>query len=90
MRRPRRCCSGTIRAASSSPDLRAGFADQAGERIHFLDLLTTEKDLARLKDDAAAAMLAERADALPVTMKIAETDAFTRLVLGACAKLRPA
>ena len=38
MRRPRRCCSGTIRGASSWPDFRAGVADQAGERIRFLDL----------------------------------------------------
>jgi tetraacyldisaccharide 4'-kinase len=55
-----------------------------------LQLLTTEKDLARLKDDAAVAALAQRARALPVTMKIAETDAFARLVLGVCAGLNPA
>ena len=35
-----------------------------------LELLTTEKDLARLKDDASWRRLAERARALPVTMKI--------------------
>ena len=45
-----------------------------------LELLTTEKDLARLKDDAAVASLAERARALPVTMQIAEADAFAALV----------
>ena len=48
-----------------------------------LQLLTTEKDFARLKDDAMLAQLAERARALPVTMKIREADAFGRLVLGA-------
>jgi tetraacyldisaccharide 4'-kinase len=46
-----------------------------------LELLTTEKDLARLKDDAMAAPLAQRARALPVMMKI-EEPAFDRLVLG--------
>jgi tetraacyldisaccharide 4'-kinase len=52
-----------------------------------LGLLTTEKDLARLKDDATVAPLAERAQALPVRMKIAEETAFERLILGA---VRPA
>jgi tetraacyldisaccharide 4'-kinase len=60
-------------------------AEKAG-----LQLLTTEKDLARLKDDTAVGALAQRARALPVTMKIAETDDFARLVLGACARLSPA
>ena len=55
-----------------------------------LDLLTTEKDLARLKDDAAVATLAERARALPVTMEIEEADAFAGLIREACAKLRSA
>ncbi len=53
-----------------------------------LDLLTTEKDLARLKDDAAVVMLAERARALPVTMQIEEVDAFAGLIRDACAKVR--
>jgi len=55
-----------------------------------LDLLTTEKDLARLKDDATVATLAERARALPVTMKIDEADGFAGLIRGACAKFRSA
>ena len=55
-----------------------------------LDLLTTEKDLARLTGDAAVAMLAARARVLPVEMKIREADDFRRLVLGACASVRPA
>ena len=52
-----------------------------------LELLTTEKDLARLKDDANIAQLAARARALGVTMKIAETDAFGRLLLGAIKRI---
>jgi tetraacyldisaccharide 4'-kinase len=52
-----------------------------------LDLLTTEKDLARLKDDAAVATLAERARALPVTMEIEEADEFAGLIRSACTKL---
>jgi tetraacyldisaccharide 4'-kinase len=52
-----------------------------------LGLLTTEKDLARLKDDAMVAPLAERARALPVRMKVAEEARFERLILGA---VRPA
>jgi tetraacyldisaccharide 4'-kinase len=45
-----------------------------------LELLTTEKDLARLKDDATVTALAERARALPVEMKITESADFARLV----------
>jgi tetraacyldisaccharide 4'-kinase len=52
-----------------------------------LELVTTEKDLARLKDDANVGQLAARARALPVTMKIAEMDAFGRLVLGAIKRI---
>ncbi len=48
-----------------------------------LGLLTTEKDLARLQDDAMLAPLAERARALPVRMKIAEEAEFERLILRA-------
>jgi tetraacyldisaccharide 4'-kinase len=55
-----------------------------------LQLLTTEKDLARLKDDAAVTVLAQRAHALPVTMAITPIDEFSRLVLGACARVTPA
>ena len=52
-----------------------------------LELLTTEKDLARLKDDANVGQLAARARALAVTMKVAEMDAFRRLVLGAIKRI---
>jgi len=54
-----------------------------------LELLTTEKDAARLKGDASVTMLSARARVLPVEMKIAEADEFARLVLAACAGLKP-
>ncbi|MEA2871241.1 MAG: tetraacyldisaccharide 4-kinase, partial [Hyphomicrobiales bacterium] len=54
-----------------------------------LELVTTEKDAARLKGDASVTMLSARARTLPVEMKIAEADAFGRLVLGARAGLKP-
>jgi tetraacyldisaccharide 4'-kinase len=54
-----------------------------------LELLTTEKDAARLRDDASVTMLSERARMLPVEMRIAEADDFRRLVLGACAGVKP-
>ena len=47
-----------------------------------LTLLTTEKDLIRLRDDVAAGGLAAAAQVLPVTMRIAEAGDFERLVLG--------
>jgi tetraacyldisaccharide 4'-kinase len=50
-----------------------------------LQLLTTEKDFARMQDDAAVADLARRVRTLPVTVKIAPADEFAALVLGACA-----
>ena len=64
----------------SAAEARALTSDAEKEN---LQLLTTEKDFARLKDDARLVQLAERARALPVTMKINEADAFERLVLGA-------
>jgi tetraacyldisaccharide 4'-kinase len=54
-----------------------------------LELLTTEKDAARLKGDASVTVLSARACVLPVEMKIAEADEFGRLVLGARAGVRP-
>jgi hypothetical protein len=39
--------------------------------------------MARLHGSAATAALMERARALPVTLQVAESDAFDRLVLGA-------
>jgi tetraacyldisaccharide 4'-kinase len=54
-----------------------------------LELLTTEKDAARLKGDASVTMLSARARVLPVAMTIAETEEFQRLVLGVRAGLKP-
>jgi tetraacyldisaccharide 4'-kinase len=56
------------------------------ERLE-LQLVTTEKDLARLRGDLAVAELAERARALPVSLQIAEMDEFRRVLLAAC--IRP-
>lgn len=92
----------TLRAAGIDAPIRRGFPDHhrysgaearallRDAEINKLDLLTTEKDLARLKDDAMVAPLAQRARALPVTMKIAESAAFERLVVGACRAIKPA
>jgi tetraacyldisaccharide 4'-kinase len=46
-----------------------------------LILVTTEKDLVRIKDDAALAELAALAHALPVTLVLDEPEAFMALVL---------
>jgi tetraacyldisaccharide 4'-kinase len=62
----------------SAAEARALLRDAEGGN---LELVTTEKDLARLKDDANVALLAQRARALPVTMKIAEGGDFERLIL---------
>jgi tetraacyldisaccharide 4'-kinase len=85
----------TLSAAGIDAPLRRSFGDhhrytfaeartllrdaQAGG----LQLLTTEKDFARLQDDIVVADLAQRVRTLPVTMKIAPADEFSRLVLGA-------
>ncbi len=85
----------TLDAAGIEAPIRRGFGDHhrygvAEVRTLLRDadksglaLLTTEKDLARLKDDAAVATLAQRAQALPVTMRVTEAAEFERLVLGA-------
>jgi len=89
----------TLSAAGIDAPVRRGFPDHhrysAAEAKSLvrdadkdgLELLTTEKDLARLKDDANIAPLAARARALGVTMTIAETDAFGRLLLGAIKRI---
>jgi tetraacyldisaccharide 4'-kinase len=43
-----------------------------------LQLVTTEKDLARMQGDASVAMLAGRAQAFPVTLTLADAPAFLR------------
>ncbi len=45
-----------------------------------LMLVTTEKDLVRMQGDAQVAALAARAHALPVTLALADPDAFLRLL----------
>ena len=87
----------TLHATGIEATLRRGFGDHhrysiAEARVLLRDaatsglqLLTTEKDFARLQDDVAVADLARRVRTLPVTMKIAPADEFTALVLGACA-----
>jgi tetraacyldisaccharide 4'-kinase len=55
---------------------------------HGLQLVTTEKDLARLRGYPAVAPLAERARALPVTLQVAGADEFRQAILAACA-IRP-
>jgi len=55
-----------------------------------LALVTTEKDLARLDGDAAAGMLAARARALPVSLVLAEADAFGSLLIRRLAAARRA
>jgi len=48
-----------------------------------LDLLTTEKDLARLSREAAVAELAARTRALPVRLVVEEQDAFREMIFRA-------
>jgi tetraacyldisaccharide 4'-kinase len=50
--------------------------------------VTTEKDLARMQGDAKLAALAERARALPVTLTLADAEAFLRLLRGKLAGVR--
>jgi tetraacyldisaccharide 4'-kinase len=85
----------TIRAAGLDLARQRGFADHhrcsAGEAAELIEtaarenltLLTTEKDFARMQGDAACASLAARAQTLPVTLEIAERDAFRALVFKA-------
>jgi len=55
-----------------------------------LVLVTTEKDVARLQGDVAMAELAERARALPVTLKLTEDMAFEQLLRARIAMARAA
>jgi tetraacyldisaccharide 4'-kinase len=89
----------TLRSAGVDAPVRRAFGDHhrysaaqaraliRDARTDGLELLTTEKDLVRVKDDANLAMLAARTRALPVTLKIAETEAFGRLVLDAIKRI---
>jgi tetraacyldisaccharide 4'-kinase len=57
----------------------AGALCREADRAH-LTLVTTEKDLVRIGGDPHLAELAMRARALPVTLKLAEPEAFLRLL----------
>lgn len=85
----------TLDAAGIEAPLRRAFADHhrysAGEAAELvaqaerdgLDLLTTEKDLARMAGDPALEALAGSARALPVTLAVNEDEKFRALVLAA-------
>src|SRR5205085_10041896 len=83
----------TLAAAKIEAPIRRAFADHRryssrdADRLiidaakNSLQLLTTEKDLVRIRHDAPH--LALMARALPVNLVVRETDAFNRLLLGA-------
>jgi tetraacyldisaccharide 4'-kinase len=85
----------TVAAADITIAERASFADHhrytAAEARSLtaradaanLVLLTTEKDLARLKGEPSLATFAARASALPVRLVIEQRDAFRQLILAA-------
>ncbi len=86
---------GTLTEAGIDVQARQAFADhhrysgaEASDLIaraqrDGLTLVTTEKDLVRLKGEAGLQALAEQARALPVRLVVTEADAFRRFVLGA-------
>jgi tetraacyldisaccharide 4'-kinase len=74
-----------VAATRSFPDHHRYTADEARLLCEQADrealmLVTTEKDLARMQGDAGVAALAARARALPVTLTLADPDAFLRLL----------
>jgi len=91
----------TLHAAGIAAPIRRSFADHhrytaaqaaaliAEARTNNLQLLTTEKDLARLGADAGLSPLAAQAQALPVELKIREADELRQAVLAAC-RVKPA
>jgi tetraacyldisaccharide 4'-kinase len=82
----------TLDAAGIAAPVRRGFGDhhryteaEAAALVREADerrllLLTTEKDAARLAGDPAVRALAERAQVLPVTLRLDEDGAFRRFV----------
>jgi tetraacyldisaccharide 4'-kinase len=84
----------TLAAAGIEAPIRRAFADHHRYRAeeaaalieeaerNGLSLLTTEKDLARMQGDAALAQLATRTRALPVSLMVAESTDFGKLLLG--------
>lgn len=83
----------TVAAAGIEAPIRRAFGDHrrytrrdasgliAEAAKHGLQLLTTEKDLARMQSDPHVPHLAHAARALPVNLTVAEADEFHRLVL---------
>jgi len=86
----------TVAAAGIDAPITRGFSDHhrfsIKEARRLLDeamrnklvLLTTEKDAARIRSDAALGELAARARVLPVSLTVTESEDFRKLVLGAC------
>jgi tetraacyldisaccharide 4'-kinase len=84
----------TLAAAGIEAPVRRSFPDhhrysrkQAADLVkeaekNGLQLLTTEKDLARMRSDAALTELAARTRALPVSLAVAEIEDFKTLLLG--------
>jgi tetraacyldisaccharide 4'-kinase len=82
-----------VAAAVRFPDHHRYTAQEARMLCHQADRealipVTTEKDLARMQGDAKLAALAERARTLPVTLTLADADAFLRLLRGKLAGVR--
>lgn len=74
-----------VAATRGFPDHHRFRADEARMLCEQADrealvLVTTEKDVARMRGDAKVAVLATRARALPVTLTLADADAFLRLL----------
>ena len=77
-----------VRARQAFPDHHRYSAAEAADLIaqaerEGLTLVTTEKDLARLKGEAQLETLARQARALPVRLVVTEADAFRQFVLKA-------
>ncbi len=81
----------SVKATKAFPDHHRFGADEAGDLIMHaerdgLRLVTTAKDHARMAGDPALTALYERAYVLPVTLKVAEEDAWRALLLAALAR----
>ena len=77
-----------IAAKKSFPDHHRYTTEEAAELVmdcehESLTLLTTEKDHARMSGDPALAALYARAQVLPVTMAVEESDELRKLVMAA-------
>ena len=77
-----------IAAKKSFPDHHRFTAEEAAELVmdcehESLTLLTTEKDHARMSGDPALAALSARAQVLPVTMAVEESNELRKLVMAA-------